>query len=99
MTSTDAPNCNETPLTAPTGGLVEARHPSVSGYRTILEDAASYHVKHPLQSHWTLHKKLGAVEGASSRGVTQDAWAGSLEESVTIGTVEDFWWYRPGPRH
>jgi hypothetical protein len=79
--------------TAPTGGLVEASRPSISGYRTILDDATNYHVKHPLQSHWTLHQKLGAVEGASSRGVSQDAWADSLKESVTIGTVEDFWWY------
>lgn len=85
-------------LASEQGGLVAPSSPissvrqSAGGYRTILEDATNYHVKHPLESHWTLHQKVGQVEGASSRGVSQEAWANQLVESVTIGTVEDFWW-------
>ena len=66
--------------------------PVVGGYRTILS-GPDYHVKHPLQAHWTLYQKLGQVAGASSRGVSQESWEGNLRSSVTIGTVEDFWWY------
>lgn len=65
--------------------------PTSAGFLTVLSDPVHYHVKHPLQSHWTLHQKIGQVEGASSRGVSQDDWERSLKKSVTIGTVEDFW--------
>lgn len=65
--------------------------PTAEGYLTVLSDPVNYHVKHPLQSHWTLHQKIGQVEGATSRGVTQDNWERALVQSVTIGTVEDFW--------
>ncbi len=61
------------------------------GFRTVLEDSNEYHVKHPLQSHWTLHQKIGSVVATSSRSVSQSEWEERLKESVTIGTVEDFW--------
>lgn len=62
------------------------------GFRTILEDSNVYHVKHPLQTHWTLHQKIGSVASqTSSRAVSQSEWEEKLKESVTIGTVEDFW--------
>lgn len=72
-------------------GKEERLLPTSAGFLTILSDPVNYHVKHPLQSHWTLHQKIGQVEGASSRGVSQDDWERSLKKSVTIGTVEDFW--------
>lgn len=75
----------------PPVGKEERSLPTSAGFLTILSDSVSYHVKHPLQSHWTLHQKIGQVEGASSRGVSQDDWERSLKKSVTIGTVEDFW--------
>ena len=62
-------------------------------FRTILENATNYHVKHPLQSHWTLTQKVGQAEGASSRGVSKAAWEDTLVKTLTIGTIEDFWWY------
>ncbi len=65
--------------------------PKGSAYTTILGDGTNYHVKHPLQSHWTLHQKIGSVKNASSRAVSQSDWEEKLKESVTIGTVEDFW--------
>lgn len=100
MTSTDAPIPRQASIlvtaSSDAGGLVaESPAPSSAscnlGWKTILTDQSHYHVKHPLQSHWTLHQKLGQVEGASSRGVSQDQWSQQLHESVTIGTVEDFW--------
>lgn len=72
-------------------GKDERPLPTSAGFLTVLSDPVHYHVKHPLQSHWTLHQKIGQVEGASSRGVSQDDWERSLKKSVTIGTVEDFW--------
>lgn len=96
MTSTDEPIPRSKEGTTNAGGLVAESplpNPNLHGYRTVLENPTAYHVKHPLQSHWTLHQKLGQVEGASSRGVSQESWAERLHESVTIGTVEDFWWY------
>ena len=73
--------------------LAEERRVLIGGFKTILEDDKEYHVKHSLQSHWTLHQKIGSVQTSqASRSVTQSEWEEKLKESVTIGTVEDFWW-------
>lgn len=64
----------------------------ITGYQTVLEDPTNYHVKHPLQSRWTLTQKMGQVENASSRGVSTKEWEAGLVANVSIGTVEDFWW-------
>lgn len=65
----------------------------ITGYQTVLTDPTNYHVKHPLQSRWTLTQKMGQVENASSRGVSTKEWEAGLVANVSIGTVEDFWWY------
>lgn len=93
MDSTSEPQQQYAETPSMVGSLVSARRSSDNGYITVLSDPVNYHVKHPLQSNWTLHQKLGQVEGSSSRAVKQDDWADKLRKSVTIGTVEDFWWY------
>lgn len=59
---------------------------------TILEDVQNYNIKHPLQYHWKLYVKKGRLETATQGQDQKDTWAQSLEEAITINTVEDFWW-------
>ena len=74
------------------GGVIGRVNVRRNGYRTVIENNEVYHVKHPLQTHWTLTQKLGSAASTGTRLVSQSAWEDTLKESVTIGTVEDFWW-------
>lgn len=74
----------------------EVERDSGSGFKfkTILEDQEKYHVKHPLNNSWLLTLKSGDVQADIGRhgSVSKEEWNKSLMETVTVGTVEDFWW-------
>lgn len=64
---------------------------------TILEDAAGFNIKHPLQYTWNLWLKDGSVgqrPGRSAPVVTSGNWKDQLQDIDAISTVEDFWGYR-----
>lgn len=62
-------------------------------FKSILSDQEKYHVKHPLNTHWCLFQKVSDVQAEDNGKVTKEEYEKSLQKNVTLGTIEDFWWY------